>query len=201
MLPGSSDPFAADTGLRRLDDDEATRELGEYRRRCLPSSRMPLRVGHLVPGGYAAYCRILPPLHVTAEKNAATERRRWSTVLASEEQMRPGRLVESARLAEEALARVGGRLDAVYGFLDAATTTTLVARLRGDDGVDPECVYYFWSGRSVVGQRPGHSVYAGPLAAAATLVPPAHLGLETPTAMWPRDMSWCLAVHTDSPAA
>jgi hypothetical protein len=125
------------------------------------------------------------------------QRQRWASVLTGT--LAPGELVSTLAAAREALRRQGGRIEAVYGYLDQATTAALVGRLTAELRGDPECVYYFWRGRAVVGQRPGHSVYIGPLSAALHLVPAGHPGLETPTAMWPRDMGWCLAVHTDAP--
>ncbi|HEV7680151.1 MAG TPA: hypothetical protein VGQ42_16440 [Candidatus Dormibacteraeota bacterium] len=108
----------------------------------------------------------------------------------------------NARLAQAALALAGERLNAAAGLLDAATTEALIGRLLAWHGGDPECTYYFWSGRSVVGRREGHSVYRGPLSVAPSLVPMGRLApLETPSGLWPADCAWGLAVHTDSPAA
>lgn len=154
-----------------------------------------------------AYCRILPPLHVSVL--GRQEWWRWADYLGlARRSGLPGQLVRDFLLTRTSWHAADVRAQALVGSARRETISSLVDVLCSWTAKSVECVYYYWSGRALVGQTPGHHVYRGPLHAATELQAHGSVGAtgvvsryESPTAFWPDGMAWAFAMHTDSPAA
>lgn len=188
--------------LRRLDGSRSYSELGAYRSLCLPRTVLPMQVGHLVPLQFEAYCRVLPPIEVV-HSDGHRERQRWADLLGKAGfSGDPGHLVRQFALTLPVLARRGLRASPLVGTLSADTMRILVSVLRRCTTDPSRCIHYFWSGRAMVNQSPGHHVYEGELGLAFPIMGTTTQwsGYESPTALWPPDRSWTFAMHTDSPS-
>jgi hypothetical protein len=77
----------------------------------------------------------------------------------------------------------------------------IVSSLEHVTDLESMAFFYYWGGRADVGQNGTHNVYSGPLRVASRLyVAEPKRRFASPTAVWPDDLAWAVAMHTDSPA-
>ena len=180
--------------------------------------------GSVVPTGFAAYARLLHPVHDTTGRRV-----RWSEVAAwSGRSMRPGddfhavAFPEAPSTAPRPWRGQGPR----SGTLDSDDAAALVAILRRHTSTPDACWFCLWdgygwmSGGAVFARTGGgpaeprppvvpaavldgptvdlpyrsYLLYSGPVEAALAFVESEG---QTPNLFWPSDRSWCVATEID----
>lgn len=184
-------------GFTRLADPEPVLE--RYRSRFLPGTVVPPRAGHVVPVGLASYLRVLPPLQVWfTDSDRPAEHWRWSTTLAAYgASSRPGQLVSAYRRILPALTEAGIVTEPLIGALGWATLRTLARILARAE--TPEL-----AGNCYLAFPPDRYtepvIYTGRLRTRTFDDQPADPAADMPSSIWPPDLTWALAIDTDSPA-
>jgi hypothetical protein len=168
--------------------------------------REGVRVGSVIPEGFAAYARVFHPIE-RERPDGTQERVRWSTVAAEN-----GRTVHHEMQRHLIAAPPGATVSIEYGgrSLDEGTCAALAAVLARFTSKPESCCFGLWSGYGMTDLLPPAPAFGsafsrgtgreylllrGPLDAVSTF----HLGLFflPPNFWWPQDRAWCVATEID----
>ena len=164
-----------------------------------------VRVGSLLPEGFAHYCRVLHP----ASLNPRHEPVRWSTVASW-----IGRTVHPlmqfcriANISERHESPPWGSLPSM-GSLPREECLVLTDLLQGFTTTPGECYFAIWDGygnlephlyRNVPRVRtPGRDylLFRGPLETVMSFIDTPGW-MQSPNIWWPADRAWCMATEVD----
>ena len=198
------DPVHESEGRVELaTDTSAARWIAERLQR---PSGPGVRVGAIVPAGFAAYARILHPAQ--QDPGHGGGRVRWATVASW-----TGRVVHP-EMQFQRIANLAGRSDAptwgyrpVEGSLPREECARLVSLLRPFTISPDRCRFCVWEGYGFLDPKryaavprvktPGRAylMYRGPIDAATFF----HWGStwQSPNLWWPDDQAWCVASEVD----
>ena len=164
-----------------------------------------VRVGSLLPEGFARYCRVLHP----ARLNPRHEPVRWDTVASW-----TGRIVHPlmqfcriANISERHESPPWGSLPSM-GSLPREDCLNLAALLQGFTTTPEVCYFAIWDGYGHLHRDPyrnaplvrtpdrDYLLFQGPLDAVKSFIDTPGW-MESPNIWWPADQAWCVATEID----
>jgi hypothetical protein len=157
-------------------------------------------VSAMVPAGFPAYVRVLPPTYVDGDPEC---RHRWPEIAAA-----VGVPLTAGTRFDDLVAGSDGWGRPSDGGLDRRETAALAGVLAGFTGTPERAYFCLWEGfglpeTDALAARPArvrtpHRAYhllAGPVSAAATL--PAEVPWRCASLWWPADRTWLVATELD----
>ena len=212
---GAPAPPYRPRGVEVIQDTSEARWIEE---RLWPSGRAAsfegFRLGCLLPGGFAAYARVLHPAEVRTDQGY--EPVRWSTVAswtgrAVHRQMQfelIADLVERKPYRYEAPPWGNGPQQGTFPSFECHAAAEVLREFTSTPG---NCYFCVWEGFGFIDPEfykrtsrvkiPGRSylLFRGPLDAIGSFIEPAFHGYsQSPNIWWPEDRAWCVATEIDS---